>query len=107
MGSNYFPTVCGVNIVLIAYLDIIGEEVQPVKNYDEGVYEIKLIRDIITLKRVLAKGQFSHETMLPYLKKKLWHMFSMADPIPLLKFFLPTVTFPSAIFRRYKKLISG
>jgi predicted ATP-grasp superfamily ATP-dependent carboligase len=82
MGVNNFPPACGVNNVLTAYLDVLGEEVQPVKDYDIGVYSIDFIKDLKIILRFLAKGQFTRETMLPYLRKKIWYILSMDDPIP-------------------------
>ena len=85
MGCNNFPFVCGANIVLTAYLDILGEKLQPVKDYDVGVYRINFMQDYRIMMRMLAKGQFSRELILPYLRKKDWKMFSMDDPIPWAK----------------------
>jgi D-aspartate ligase len=82
MGGNFFPTACGVNNILTAYLDIIGEKAPPVKDYAVGVYGINFIRDVNILMRLLVKGHLSHETILPYLRKKFWYTFSMDDPIP-------------------------
>jgi D-aspartate ligase len=86
MGANYFPFMCGANTVLTAYLDILGEETPPVKDYDVGVYHIYVERDIKILMRMLARGQFSREIMLPYLRKKVWYTFSMDDPLPYFRF---------------------
>jgi D-aspartate ligase len=85
MGCNYFPFVCGANIVLTACLDIVGEEAQPVKNYEVGVYRINVGRDYKILLRMFAKGQFSREKMRPYLGKVNWYMFSKDDPMPYFK----------------------
>jgi predicted ATP-grasp superfamily ATP-dependent carboligase len=85
MGANNLPTSCGVNIVLAAYRDILGEEVQPMKNYDVGVYRIFLRRDLTILRKMFAKGQVGNETMLPYVKKNIYAMLSLDDPVPFLR----------------------
>jgi D-aspartate ligase len=82
MGSNHFPAACGVNSVLLAYLDLLGEDVPRVKDYDVGVYEIKFLRDIRVLVRMFAAGQLSREAMLPYVRKHLYYLFSWDDPMP-------------------------
>jgi predicted ATP-grasp superfamily ATP-dependent carboligase len=82
MGGNYFPFACGVNTVLTAYLDSLGEDASPVMDYEVGVYNIALINDMRSLVRMVAKGHLSRETLLPYVRKKIWYMFSRDDPIP-------------------------
>ena len=80
--------------------DILGEEVQPVKDYDLGVYHINTMREIPVLARMLAKGQFSREKMLPYLRKKVWSMFSMDDPIP---FFIHLINLYNSLLKKLSK----
>jgi D-aspartate ligase len=82
MGCNYFPVVCGVNSVLLAYLDVIGEETPPVNAYAVGVYRINLVLDALILLRTLAAGHFSRATLLPYVRQNSWNMFSTDDPLP-------------------------
>jgi D-aspartate ligase len=82
MGGNYFPFACGVNTVLTAYLDILGEEALPMKDYEVGVYYIALIRDIQIITKMLVKNHFSRDIILPYLRNHHWYMLSVDDPIP-------------------------
>lgn len=83
-GGNYFGVACGMNHVLLAYLDSIGEEVQSVNNYETDVYIIHILRDIPILINKLVNGQVSNQDIYMYFRKKYWHILSKDDIPPFI-----------------------
>jgi hypothetical protein len=73
---------CGMNHVLLAYLDAIGEDVQPLKDYELDLYHINVLRDIPILMNKIVHGQFSYQDIYMYFRKKLGHIFSKDDVLP-------------------------
>jgi predicted ATP-grasp superfamily ATP-dependent carboligase len=77
----------GVNQVLMAYQESIGEPITPMRGYRTGVFSINLIRDIRSLKNQLLAGELSlREMFQPYLGEKHWLIYARDDPLPFLHF---------------------
>jgi predicted ATP-grasp superfamily ATP-dependent carboligase len=47
--QNHFPTICGINLVMMAYLDAIGEKIEYRETYETGVRWIHFINDVFSL----------------------------------------------------------
>jgi len=78
--QNSFPTKCGLNIILKAYLYAIGEKVEYSENYTTGVKWINFLNDIrssIWSKEIMKKGWMSSLT-----KVRDWAFFDNSDPLP-------------------------
>jgi predicted ATP-grasp superfamily ATP-dependent carboligase len=83
-GSSYFAVACGMNHVLRAYLDALGEEIHPVTDYESYVYKIHILRDFPLLLNKLVHGNFSIQDIYTYFRKIHWQVFSLDDALPFL-----------------------
>jgi predicted ATP-grasp superfamily ATP-dependent carboligase len=83
-GDNDFVRSCGVNHVLAAYRDALGEAVTPVTSYQTGRYNINLKYDLWQNLWRVVHGQRLIDTLIPYLGTKTWHSFSPTDPLPFI-----------------------
>ena len=93
--NNYFPSVCGVNVILTAYLEAIGEEVESMEKYESGIYNIYLLRDLMTTfsKDADLNQRFSFRKRLPsYMGKKYYSEYERDDPKPFFVSLLNLVT---------------
>lgn len=93
---NTYPTACGVNIILTAYLDAIGEKVEPIEKYETGIYSIYLLLDLVTIlsKDADLKQRFQFRKRLPsYIGKKHYTDYARDDPKPFLISLLNLLTF--------------
>jgi len=85
--TNSFPSACGVNIILTAYLEAVGKEVEPLKKYESGMYNIYLLRDLAT---ILSKNADLDQRFLfrkrltSYMGRKHWSDYARDDPKPFL-----------------------
>jgi predicted ATP-grasp superfamily ATP-dependent carboligase len=84
-GGNYFGVTCGMNHVLLAYHDALGRAITPISQYHEGIYGINLLANLRYQLDQLRHGQFSPRTLLPYLQRKQYLIFSWRDGRPFLK----------------------
>jgi predicted ATP-grasp superfamily ATP-dependent carboligase len=84
-GGNYYGVVCGMNHVLLAYLDAIGEDVQPLKDYELYLYGINLVKDAPILLNKILDGKISYQDIYMYFKKKYIFKFSEEDVLPFFK----------------------
>ena len=93
--NNSFPSMCGVNIILTAYLEAIGKEVKPLKKYETGIYNIYLLRDLTT---ILSKNADLDQRFLfrkrltSYIGRKHYSDFAGDDPKPFLTSLLNLMT---------------
>jgi predicted ATP-grasp superfamily ATP-dependent carboligase len=88
MGGNGIETASGVNNILAAYKDTLGEKVEPIKNYETGVYQISLIMDMATLSGIMNRDRLvptQSRDIRPYLKRKIWSRLSRDDFVPFIK----------------------
>jgi predicted ATP-grasp superfamily ATP-dependent carboligase len=84
---NTFPSACGVNIILTAYLEAIGKEVESTEKYESGIYNIYLLRDLVTIlsKDADLDQRFQFRKQLPsYMGRKHWSDYARDDPKPFL-----------------------
>jgi predicted ATP-grasp superfamily ATP-dependent carboligase len=86
MGGNAIAAACGMNDVLAAYRDAVGEEVQPFTTYESDHFHIDLTRDLRILLYRLRHHQLTMRDLDPYLRKKAWQFWSFTDGRPFLHF---------------------
>jgi len=80
---NLFPSDCGVNIILAAYLDSIGEPMTYPWEYESDKFMIYFVEDMRNLATRLMSGDFnSNEWITPLFRKKSWVVMSKKDPKP-------------------------
>jgi len=78
--QNYFPTKCGLNIVLRAYLDAIGEKVEYCENYALGIKWINLLTDI---RSSILSGEITKIGWISSFRGiRDWAYFDFGDPLP-------------------------
>jgi predicted ATP-grasp superfamily ATP-dependent carboligase len=83
--QNSFPTKCGINIVLMAYLDAIGEEINYSENYSyrTGVKWLFFINDIFSSMELLSRRQINvYEWLSTYTKIRDFAYLAVDDPLP-------------------------
>lgn len=83
--QNYLPARCGINLILIAYLDVIGKEIRNLDNYEIGVkwmdffncltFAMKtkepLTEFISSIKNVREFSYFAVDDLLPWIMSSL------------------------------------
>ena len=80
---NSFPSACGVNIILMAYLEAIGETLQAVENYELDIRLIYFTEDLkCALTSLLQRKLSLREWVSPLIGKKDWAIFASDDPNP-------------------------
>lgn len=85
---NSFPARCGVNIVLMAYLDKIGEDLDYIEDYEIGVKLIYLIDDLKSSVTLITKNKFNpREWISCLIGKRDWALFAKDDLRPWLMSF--------------------
>ncbi len=71
---------CGVNIPYTAYLDTVGQSVEPQLTYRKGVIWVDLLRDLRAFWMYNRRGQMSLRQWLASLRgEKMWAFFSWDD----------------------------
>jgi D-aspartate ligase len=82
---NTFPSACGVNIILMAYFDEIGEKVRSTTEYEIGRKLIYFTEDLKLALTTARLKRFSLQKWIsPLLGKKDWAIFANDDPTPFL-----------------------
>jgi predicted ATP-grasp superfamily ATP-dependent carboligase len=80
---NNFPSACGVNIILAAYLESIGEQIEPLKDYEIGKHLVYFTEDLKCSTAMFVRGKLSpKEWLLPFAGKKEWTIFAKDDKRP-------------------------
>ncbi|MEM3087837.1 MAG: hypothetical protein QXP20_01790 [Candidatus Bathyarchaeia archaeon] len=83
--QNYLPTRCGLNLILIAYLDAIGKDIRKLDKYEIGVRWMDFFNDLISametntpltewissLKNVREFSLFAADDLLPWIINSL------------------------------------
>ena len=81
--QNRFPTRCGINIILLAYLDIINEKIDYTENYKTGFKWIYTINDIRASLNMIKKNKLTIKKWLFSLRYiNDYALFSSDDPLP-------------------------
>ncbi len=94
---NSFPSACGVNIILMAYLEAIGMDLETIEDYETGIYMINFLLDLNSSLAMIAKKQLSiREWFTPMVRKKNMIFFARDDLTP---FFIN-------LFQRMTKLMN-
>ena len=79
---------CGVNLPLIAYLDAIGEQQEPVTDWQDGVIWIWLSRDISAARQLQKLGKISYRQWLRSIRGKRVHAILATDDLhPFMQFY--------------------
>ena len=81
-GGNYFGVACGLNHVLLAYLDCVNERIEPLRDYMIDVHQINILRSLSILVNKSLQRQLNYQDLRPYFRKKLAHLFAVDDPLP-------------------------
>jgi predicted ATP-grasp superfamily ATP-dependent carboligase len=87
LGGNNFAAQCGINNILIAYHDALGEPMEPLTQYTTDVYKIKYLLDIPLLLRRLLHGNLARTDLRPYLQQHVGHIHLQTDALPFLHAF--------------------
>lgn len=83
--QNLFPTVCGINLVLMYYLDSIGEKIEYKDTYKTGVRWIFFLNDVFSLVGMLKKGEIVlSEWFQSYRNIKDYAYFNANDILPFI-----------------------
>jgi len=99
--QNYFPTACGMNLVMMAYLDAIGEKTEYRDTYETGVRWIHFINDIFSLFGMIKNGDIRlFEWLQSYKNVKDYAYFNADDLLPW--FINPLIVGP-VYFRSLKR----
>jgi len=85
--GNTFPSACGANIILIAYLEAIGKEVEINKAYETGILGINFVLDLMSCLSTIDQRKLSFKAWLSSMKgKKHWTVWARDDMKPFLIF---------------------
>jgi predicted ATP-grasp superfamily ATP-dependent carboligase len=100
--SGLLSVKCGLNFPWILYNHLINGVIpDSVANYQSKIFWIDEFKDLSTILSYLLKNRFSMIRFLqPYLKKKIFAVFDISDPLPFIKRFFD-------MFKKlYQKIIS-
>jgi len=77
--QNALPSICGMNLILIAYLDAIGEKTGRVDNYEKGVKWQSLPQDLFS---VLTTHPSMTNLVVSLRNIQAWSFFATDDLLP-------------------------
>jgi len=81
--QNSFPTRCGINLVLMAYLDAIGDEPDYEEDYEVGAKWMYFFNDLRSVIKMLRNGEITAlEWLSSFHMINDWAYFSADDPLP-------------------------
>jgi len=82
-SSNILPTRCGVNLPLLAYLDLTGQKPAPVTHYREGVRFLFVGKDFRAFLDYYRRGELGPlEWVRSILTARVFPYFAWRDPLP-------------------------
>ena len=86
-AQNSLPTACGQNFALTAYLDILGEKIEPKTEFVEGIKWIAFDEDRTSFKGYHSQGRLSWAEWLKSIAtgKRIWGTWAFDDPMPFFK----------------------
>ena len=100
---NSFPSACGANIVLTAYLDAVGVEVKTVEDYETGTCLIYCMEDLKCISTLFIQGKLSlRELVSPLAGKKCWTILAKDDLNP----FIMSSLYKVLTIKKYRKMIA-
>lgn len=83
--QNHFPTVCGINLVMKAYLDAIGAAIKYEEEYETGVKWVFPFNDLLSSIYMFRRGHITFGDWLSsYRNLKDYAYFDVHDPLPWL-----------------------
>jgi D-aspartate ligase len=77
--QNVLPSKCGINLILIAYLDVIGEKVSYSYSYEKGVKWIDFLQDLVS---AIETGTSVRDWKHSVENTKAWSYFAVDDIVP-------------------------
>lgn len=102
--QNSLPTKCGINIVLVAYLDALGKETRYIEDYDEGIRWINFLNDVAS---VVETRPSVGEWVRSIKKIRDWAYFAADDLIPWIRSNCLTVREIAKMFYTHTKYKKG
>lgn len=82
---NTFPSACGVNIILAAYLEAVGKEAASSEDYETGKYMVYFTDDVKSSLAMFLQNELSlREWASPLVGVKDWVVFAKDDPNPFI-----------------------
>ena len=79
---------CGVNLPLIAYLDAIGEDQEPITDWEDGVIWIWLSGDLIAARQLQKLGKLSYRQWFRSISgKRIYAILATDDLRPFIQFY--------------------
>jgi predicted ATP-grasp superfamily ATP-dependent carboligase len=83
---NTHESACGLNMVLTAYREAIGEPIKTRMQYESGVYSINTVSDFQSMRRMFRKGKLSlREVLTSYTGKRHFLIYAKDDPMPYIQ----------------------
>ncbi|MEJ5328353.1 MAG: hypothetical protein WHU54_08945 [Candidatus Bathyarchaeia archaeon] len=83
--QNFFPTACGLNLVLIAFLDSVGLKVPFNKNYRAGLKWVHFFNDICSAITLFHNGELGlFDWLFSYSNVKDFAYFNVKDLLPFI-----------------------
>jgi len=79
---------CGVNLPLVAYRDVIGQQQEPITDWEDGVTWIRLHQDLTAARELRRRGQLTYIQWLKSISGKRVHaVFATDDLRPFLQYY--------------------
>ncbi|PVX24956.1 MAG: hypothetical protein CW691_06070 [Candidatus Bathyarchaeum sp.] len=89
---NSFPSACGVNIILMAYLDAVGVDVEEITDYAAGIHLINFLEDLKSSLAMISQKQLTfREWLTPLIRKKDMTVFARDDLVPFAMNFFQSI----------------
>jgi D-aspartate ligase len=77
--QNILPSICGMNLILIAYLDVIGEKTGHIDDYKKSVKWQSLLEDLLS---ILATHPSMADLVISLRNIRAWSFFATDDLLP-------------------------
>jgi predicted ATP-grasp superfamily ATP-dependent carboligase len=77
--QNVLPSRCGINLILIAYIDAIDEKIKYIDNYEKGIKWVNFLQDLASA----IETRTSLREWLSSLENTMeWSYFAVDDIVP-------------------------
>ena len=104
--QNHFPTVCGINLVLMSFLDAVGKEIEYEDTYKIGLKWVHSFNDTRAAMTLFQRSQLSLSNWISsYKDVRDYSYFCANDVLPLLcnPFFVGPV-YAKELLRKLRKI---